>query len=135
MKRLLVGIFLIFVGCQAPPPDISKATEAYPRDLRSKEVLPIQVIRDEEYITIVNSTAVAYNNAIIWINQQYTQPLPPMPAGSMIRINLWDCYDAFGEKFNAGGFFRTDEPTLLVIVELQQAENQPLVGLLVIGEE
>jgi len=58
-----------------------------------------------------------------------------MPAGSTIRVNLWDCYDTLGDQFNAGGFWRTDEPTKLVIAELQQSDTQPLVGLLVIGEE
>ncbi|MDP6693509.1 MAG: hypothetical protein QF444_04205 [Phycisphaerales bacterium] len=135
MKRLLIGTTLLISGCQTPLPDISKATQRYPFELHSSEVLPIQVIRKGEHIIIVNSTADDFNNATIWINQQYTQSLPMMPAGSTIRINLWDCYDAFGEKFNAGGFWRTDEPTKLVLAELQQHENQPLIGLLVIGEE
>ena len=121
-------------GCQTPPPDITKATTSYPLALHTANAIPIQVVRDQEFITIVNSTATDFNNAVLWINQQYTQPLPPMPAGSTIRINLWHCYDALGEQFNAGGFWRTDEPTQLVMAELQSGEFQPLVGLIVIGE-
>ena len=122
------------LGCQTPPPDMTKATTPYPFALHSVHSVPIQVARDQEFITIVNSTATDFNNAVLWINQQYTQPLPPMSAGSTIRINLWHCYDALGEQFNAGGFWRTDEPTRLVMAELQSGEFQPLVGLIVIGE-
>jgi hypothetical protein len=97
--------------------------------------LPIQVVRDQEFATIVNSTANDFEQTTLWVNQQYTQPIPPMQAGSTIKVNLWNCYDSLGEQFNAGGFWRTDEPTALVIAELQVSDSQPLVGLLVIGEE
>ena len=125
----------ILVGCQAPSADISNATGQYPFDLHTTNSISIQVIRDQEYVKIVNSTANDFPNSMLWINQQYNQSLPPMQAGSTIRVNLWNCYDSLGAQFNAGGFWRTDEPTTLVIAELQQGDTQPLVGLLVIGEE
>jgi len=124
----------MMVGCQSPPPDVSKATMSYPHQLHSTGTEPIQVIRDQEHITIVNSTAHSFGSSNLWINQQYTQPLPPIPAGSTLRVNLWDCYDDLGDQFNAGGFWRTDEPTQLVLAQLQLGDEQPLVGLLVIGE-
>ena len=122
------------VGCQSPPPDVSKVTMSYPHQLHSTGTEPIQVIRDQEHITIVNSTARSFGSSNLWINQQYTQPLPPIPAGSTLRVNLWDCYDDLGDQFNAGGLWRTDEPTQLVLAQLQLGDEQPLVGLLVIGE-
>jgi hypothetical protein len=128
-------LLTILVGCQAPPPNISNATDRYPFNLHTINSLSIQVVRDQEFVKIVNSTANDFSNSMLWVNQQYTQPLPSMPAGSTIRVNLWDCYDTLGDQFNAGGFWRTDEPTKLVIAELQQSDTQPLVGLLVIGEE
>ena len=124
----------MLVACQAPVPDISNATGQYPIDLHTTNSISIQVIRDQEYVKIVNSTAYDFMESILWVNQQYTQPLPPMPSGSTIRVNLWGCFDSLGDQFNAGGFWRTDEPTKLVIAELQQSDSQPLVGLLVIGE-
>ena len=124
----------MMVGCQSPPPDVSKVTMSYPHQLHSTGTEPIQVIRDQEHITIVNSTAHSFGSSNLWINQQYTQPLPPIPAGSTLRVNLWDCYDDLGDQFNAGGFWRTDEPTQLVLAQLQLGDEQPLVGLLVIGE-
>ena len=103
--------------------------------LHTADSVPIQVLREEEHISIVNSTAVDYNNTTIWINQRYSSQLPPIPAGSTLRLNLWTLRDAYGEQFNAGGLWRTDEPTLLVIAELQLGPDEPLVGLVVIGED
>jgi hypothetical protein len=134
MKHFVLGFCVMMVGCQSPPPDVSKATMSYPHQLHSTGTEPIQVIRDQEHITIVNSTARSFGSSNLWINQQYTQPLPPIPAGSTLRVNLWDCYDDLGDQFNAGGLWRTDEPTQLVLAQLQLGDEQPLVGLLVIGE-
>lgn len=136
VERIISILTLAFlIGCQAPLPDISKATSRYPFDLHTATSLQIQVMRDEEFLIIVNSTANEFDHTNLWINQQYTQPIPPIPAGATLRVNLWDCYDLLGDQFNAGGFWRTDEPTALVIAELQLSESQPLVGLLVIGVE
>jgi len=50
-------------------------------------------------------------------------------------LNLWSLRDSFGEQFNAGGIWRTDEPTTVVIAELQIGTDTPLIGLIVIGQE
>ena len=82
LKLLVASSFLS--GCQTPPPDITKATTSYPLALHTANAIPIQVTRDQEFITIVNSTATDFNNAVLWINQQYTQPLPPT-----LHIRQW----------------------------------------------
>ena len=43
--------------------------------------------------------------------------------------------DVFGEQMNAGGIWRTGDPTPVVIAELQVSEDEPLVGLIVTGED
>tara|TARA_B110000263_G_C15039545_1_gene387911 strand:- start:55 stop:462 length:408 start_codon:yes stop_codon:yes gene_type:complete len=134
MKWFILGLCILGLGCQSPPPDISKATLSYPRQLHTTRTEPIQVIRDQEYILIVNSTAHSFETSDLWINQQYTHALPAIPAGSTLRVNLWDCYDDLGDQFNAGGVWRTDDPTKLVLAQLQLGEESPLVSLLVIGE-
>ena len=103
--------------------------------LHEGDAVSIQVVRKDEYISIVNSTAVDFYNPTLWINQRYSGQLPSIPAGSTLRFNLWSLRDAYGEQFNAGGIWRTDEPTQLVIAELQISEDEPLVGLIVIGED
>lgn len=131
----LLTAFIFLVSCQNPAGNPNLASQPYPMDLHIAESVPIQVIRKDEYIEIVNSTADDYNNSTLWINQRFSSPLPSMPAGSTVRFNLWQLRDSYGEQFNAGGIWRTDEPTLLVIAELQLGEELPLIGLIVIGEE
>ena len=135
MRNTLLLIFILLCSCQNPAGNPNLASVRYPMELHLSSSVPIQVLRDREYISIVNSTAVDYTNAILWINQRYSGELSPIPAGSTLRFNLWSLRDVYGEQFNAGGIWRTDEPTPLVIAELQLNEEEPLVGLVVIGEE
>jgi hypothetical protein len=135
MKTVLLFIFCVLVSCQNPAGNPKLASAPYPMDLHVTESVPIQVIRDGEYIEIINSTATDYTNTTLWVNQRFSSPLSPIPAGSTLRFSLLSLRDAYGEQFNAGGIWRTDEPTPLVIAELQLGSETPLVGLVVIGEE
>lgn len=104
-------------------------------NLHAAESVPIQVLRKGEMIEIVNSTADDYGNTMLWINQRFSAPLSAIRAGSTYTFDLRTLRDAYGEQFNAGGIWRTDEPTMLIIAELQIDEVHPLVGLIVISEE
>jgi|TARA_B110000495_G_scaffold115698_1_gene100284 hypothetical protein len=123
------------VSCQNPAGDPSLASPVYPMNLHAAESVPIQVLRSGEIIEIVNSTADDYGNTMLWINQRFSAPISAIPAGATYRFDLHNLRDAYGEQFNAGGIWRTDEPTTLVIAELQIDEVHPLVGLVVISEE
>lgn len=135
MRTFLFSIFILLTSCQNPAGNPNLASPPYPMDLHLAESVPIQVIRKDQFIEIVNSTADDYNDSTLWVNQRFSSRLPSMPAGSTVRFNLQNLRDSYGEQFNAGGIWRTDEPTLLVIAELQLSEHAPLVGLVVIGEE
>jgi hypothetical protein len=126
---------LFLTACQNPSGNPELASAPYPMNLHVSNSVPIQVIRDGEFVKIVNSTADDYNNATLWVNQRFSGKLTPLLAGDTMRLNLWELRDSFGEQFNAGGIWRTDDPTELVIAELQIAEDAPLVGLVVIGQQ
>ena len=132
---LLLSLLFFLVACQNPSGNPKLASRPYPMELHVQNSVPIQVIRTDQFIDIVNSTADDYNNATLWVNQRYSKELPPLRAGATMRINLWYLYDNFGENFNAGGVWRTDEPTPLVIAELQTSNELPLVGLVVIDQQ
>jgi hypothetical protein len=132
---LFLSLFLILVACHNPLVNPNLASRPYPMDLHRQNSVPIQVIRTDQYIKIVNSTAVSYNFITLWVNQRFSLEIPPLLAGETIRIDLWDMRDSYGEQFNAGGIFRTDQPTPLVLAELQTAEDVPLVGLIVIDQQ
>jgi len=135
MRYILFFTLLLLVSCQNPAGNPKLASPPYPMDQHFAESVPIQVLRKGEYIEIVNSTADDYNNGTLWINQGFSSKIPSIPAGTTLRFNLWRLRDAYGEQFNAGGIWRTDEPTLLVIAELQLGDELPLIGLVVIGED
>ena len=103
--------------------------------LHTSNSVSIQVTRDGDTIEIVNSTATDYRSGLLWINQRFSTRIPPLMAGSTLEVSLWSLRDSHGQQLNAGGFWRTDRPTPLVIAELQTDEDSPLVGLVVIREE
>ncbi|MBT4531339.1 MAG: hypothetical protein HOC27_09045 [Phycisphaerae bacterium] len=123
----------VLVSCQNPSGDPSLASPIYPMNLHVAESVPIQVLRQGEVIEIVNSTADDYGNTTLWVNQRFSAPLSHISAGSTYRFDLHNLRDAYGEQFNAGGIWRTDEQTKLIIAELQIDEVNPLVGLVVIN--
>ena len=130
---ILLSSFLIACQNQSGNPDL--AASLYPMSLHQSGSVSIQVHRDDEFIEIVNSTATDYNSATLWINQRFSTELEPMPAGTTLKVNLWSLRDEYGEQFNAGGVWRTDEPTPVVIAEIQANESTSLVGLVVIGQD
>ena len=136
MKQLLAMMcMLMFASCHNPAGNPDLASTPYPMNLHTATSVPIQVIRTDEYVEIVNSTANHYIDSRLWINQRYSMNLPPFRAGETLRINLWSLRDSFGEQFNAGGVWRTDEPTPVVIAEIQASDSTWLVGLVVIGQD
>ena len=110
----------------------SQATRSYSHELHTIETADIQVFRDEQIIELVNATVHTYRNFDIWINQRYVLQVDQMLAGETIRLSLWDFFDERGDRFNAGGFWATREPERVRLVELQAAQNLPMMGLLTI---
>jgi len=135
MRTILLLLLLPLISCHNPAGNPNLANATYPMELHVADSVPIQVLRDNEFIEIVNSTANDFGQSILWVNQRFSSDLPPMPTGSTLRFDLRSLRDSYGEQFNAGGIWRTDEPTQLVIAELQLSDIEPLVGLVVIGEE
>ena len=133
LTLILLSPFLIACQNQSGNPEL--ANSIYPMILHQSGSVSIQVHRSEEFIEIVNSTAIDYSRGILWINQRYSTQLEPIPAGKTVKVNLWSLRDEYGEQFNAGGAWRTDEPTPVVIVELQGSNSTSLVGLIVIGQD
>ncbi len=125
----------IFAGCQNPSGNPALAGPRYPMELHKPNSLPIQVIREQEHIDIINSTANAFESPILWINQRYSVQLPSIVEGQTLRVNLWTLRDVYGEQMNAGGIWRTGDLTPVVIAELQVSGDEPLIGLIVIGED
>ncbi|MDG2291785.1 MAG: hypothetical protein P8L37_03930 [Phycisphaerales bacterium] len=128
------ALSIILIGCIQPNFDRSKATYPYPFELHTTNTLPIQVFRDGRTIEVVNSTDHHWENARLWVNQQFMHSLDSLQPGEHIVLNLADFRNDLGEEFSAGGFFSTRRPTPVQLIEVQPGEGQPLIGLLAIGD-
>ncbi len=122
-------------GCERTMFDPAKATKAYPLHLHRAESINVQVFRDGPHLEIVNSTPVSYADCDVWLNQRFTRRVEAIRAGETVRLSLWDFYDMRGDRFSGGGFWRTERPTPLRLVELQVSDEQPLIGLVTVLEQ
>ena len=132
---LALAASLVLLGCQPALYDADRATRPYPEELHRPETVDIQVFRDGTNLKIYNSTATTYRDFDVWINQRYVKRVAELPAGGRIKLSLWDFWDERGEVIDAGGLFRTYEPTPVRLVQIQPSENQPLIGLITIRAE
>ncbi len=137
----IVAIVIIVImtaglaACAHQSYDPLRATRPYPFEQHTTETVDIQVFRDGTKIQIVNSTARSYEDFDLWVNQRYMAHVDSMIAGETIQLSLWNFYDVYGRVFNAGGIFRTVEPTPVRLVEIQLGPEEPTIGLISIPIE
>jgi hypothetical protein len=135
----VVGLLFLLApalaGCARKTYDPNWATRPYPHELHQTAMVDMQVFRRGEKIEIVNSTAKSYRDFDVWVNQRFVRHVDALPAGGSIKLSLWDFHDENGDVFNAGGFFRTVEPTPVRLVEIQAAPDQKMLGLVAIRSE
>lgn len=130
---MVVLLAVALAGCGRPRYAPHRASPAYPMSLHDAlNVADIQVFREGTSIEIVNSTPETYRDCYLWINQRYRAPLAELPAGETVKVSLWDFYDVRGEVFGAGGLLRTEPAEPVRLVQIQVAEDQPLLGLITI---
>lgn len=122
----------ITAGCAQQRYDPQRATRMYPEELHTTETVRMQVFRDGPQLEIVNATAETYRDVDVWVNQRYTMPVEVIPAGKRVRLSLWEFFDHRGESPVAGGLWRVDPPTPVRLVQIQPAEDEPLIGLITI---
>jgi hypothetical protein len=132
---VLISASSLLVGCARQLYQPDRATRAYPFDLHTTQTVDMQVFRDHENLEIVNTTAMTYTDVDVWINQRYVQRVEAIPAGRSVTLSLWGFADQWGGVFNAGGIWRTYEPTPVRLVELQTQPDQPTMGLIAIRAE
>lgn len=128
---LLLGA-ACFTGCNMPNYNPDLANRPYPFELHTANSIPVQVFRDGTSLEIVNSTDNGWDASIIWVNQQYAHDIDGLAPGEHVTLSLRNFRNDLGEQFNAGGIFRTRQPTPVRLVELQPGEGQPLVGFIAI---
>ena len=135
LQPVLAFVLVAVAGCGRVMYDPARATRPYPHDLHQASSIDIQVFREGLSIEIVNATPRSYRDFELWVNQRYMRHVDSMRAGETIRLSLWGFYDERGDRFSAGGVWRTEAPTPVRLVEIQLSDQDPLLGLVTIRAE
>jgi len=125
----------LIAACDTTLYEPSAATRAYPDSLAQDRVVQIQAVPRETDLELINATSVDYKDVDIWINRRYVQHLGELAAGQTVRMPIAQFRDIWGQCPQPGGFWRTRKPTPLVVVQIQQDEKSPLVGLVTVVPE
>lgn len=134
MRLVSIGVLstaALLAGCSTGTTGFVEGP-IYPAQLRQARTLDIQVARDETHIRFTNTTASPIPACTMWANAWYSRALEPVAIGETVDLSLFDFKDQFGTAFKAGGFFATEKPTKLVLMQLEFPDE--LVGLIVVNE-
>ena len=126
---LLGGCALFRVGSFSPI-DAAYA-RPLPADLSQEETLDIQVFRNGTRLVLTNSTARSFENATLWVNRRFSLPIERFEIGQTLDLPLRSFVDEYGVPFRAGGFFATEPPDPVVLVQLESEGG--MYGLIVTG--
>jgi hypothetical protein len=130
---LLAAILLpLAAGCRQFTYSPESATRPYPAQLPQGEVARIQVFSDGVVLEVVNASGTSYRDFDLWINRRWMRFVPRLDAGETIVLPLGEFWDVLGEGPQTGGFFAAYKPTPVVLVQLQTAEDAPLVGAIAV---
>lgn len=120
---LLAASFLL-TACRSAPTPVAWARtypDAVTRDART---LDIQVFRHTHTIELSNTTATALGKCTLWLNRRYSWPIEGLAVGEHMEIPLKNFKDEFSDTFRGGGFFASEAPDTLVMVEAETIDEQ-----------
>jgi len=135
---ILLPVLGLAIACAAVPGcggrvyDPARATRPYPEKLSQGETIQAEVSRHGTELLIVNATPQSFSDFDVWVNQRYMHHVDSLKAGESLRINITDFFDAWGETPIPGGFFRTEQPTPVILVQFQLDHTRPLKGLVTV---
>ncbi|MCC7145119.1 MAG: hypothetical protein IT443_01590 [Phycisphaeraceae bacterium] len=131
MKKnwLLASLILLAAltpSCANPRPKADEKVAAklasltYPKDAPLGDDLDIVVERGKSHIRLINRTPRSYQNATLWLNQQYVGEAVRIDIGSTKnnRLSLKKFTNQHGECFPIAGFLAPEKAQQLVLAEL-----------------
>jgi len=141
VKVVIVALSaLALVGCRATTEIVEGP--AYPASASRAQTLDVQVARDGTAISFTNTTATTLGPGRLWINSWFSRDLPEIAPGEPITLDLYEFKDRYGTAFRGGGFFASERPDRVVLVEIEpaasvtEASTSTLLGLVVVkGDE
>ena len=86
--------------------------------------LDIQVFRHTHTIELSNTTAKPLGKCTLWLNRRYSWPIEGLAIGEHVELPLRNFKDEFSDGFRGGGFFASEAPDTLVMVEAEVIDDQ-----------
>ena len=117
-------------GCEAWERPTTDYATAYPLNTQQARSIDVQVVRDDAVLTISNTTAAVLPAGRLWVNQAFSRPVDELPIGETVSFDLYEFRNRFDEPFRAGGFFATQNPLNIYMVQWQT--EQEILGLLTV---
>ncbi|MEZ6243980.1 MAG: hypothetical protein R3B57_13165 [Phycisphaerales bacterium] len=134
---LMLALVPTLAACSAFSRSDVDYARPYPFDAERQDMLDVQVFREGTKLKMTNTTAHAFGPSTLWVNQRFSRPIDAFAPGETITLNLYDFRDQYQDAFRAGGFFATQEPDQVVLVELQPGDEAggKLYGFVVVKNE
>ncbi|CAG0979402.1 hypothetical protein PHYC_01683 [Phycisphaerales bacterium] len=127
----------VVAGCRAGAK--APATgRVYPQETPRGGVLDIQVIRESTNIVFTNTTARSFGPSTLWVNMRFSRMIEGLGVGQTMDLDLRDFKDEYGDSFRAGGFFASEAPQPVVLVQIEGAKPDgaaELLGMIVVKAE
>ncbi len=117
-------------ACAAPQ---RIAGPVYPQAMPRGETLDVQVRRDTTHIALTNTSSRAFPAGRLWLNMRFSRAVDGLAPGQSLSLDLREFRDDLGDTFRAGGFFSTQRPDPVVLV--QWDDGSQLLGLVAIVPE
>jgi len=142
MKRRTIlcalAAFTSLAGCatldELAGDSILEPGPVYPQELGQSGMLDIQAFRSETSLLLTNTTSESFpGGGRIWVNAQFSFPFGSFDIGQTMDVDLRNFVNEFGERFRAGGFFATERPDRVVLVQLEHGER--IDGIVVVEDE
>ena len=128
---VLVGVSVNLTGCRSTDriDPVQPEARSYPAAAARAGSVDIQAFRDGTTLRMTNTTARGFGPSTVWVNRRFSLPIDGLMPGAGLELDLRRFIDEYGSAFRAGGFFATQRPEPVVLVELEDADG--LVGVLV----
>lgn len=123
-----------FSGCSSGT--AAHGTGAYPPGLAQQVVAEATVERAGTVMRIWNGSGMALGPGTMWVNQEFSHSIGAIESGASVELDLSAFRNEFGERFRAGGFWATEKPKRLGLVQVKPDGNGgSLLGLVVVKDE
>lgn len=118
---------MALTGCATPA---LEPGPSYPASASRYGSLDIQVYLQGRELVLTNTTALALPAGRLWLNEWYSAATPEIAIGQTLRLPLTSFRDEHGQTIRGGGFFASEAPEEILLVEMAAAGE--LYGLIVV---